>query len=104
MITLNTKIEIEGKTPEQIYKWLIDLDNEKYKKWHPAHKEWRIIRQTPHKIGSTVYFDEQFNNFRLRLTGKLIELKPNKYLLCKLKSPVPGHLSLTFEATKKGQG
>jgi len=102
MITLTEKIEIKGKTPEQIYKWLIDLDNEKYQKWHPAHKEWRVIQQTPRITGSVVYFDEQLNHFRLRFTGKLIELKPNKHLLYKLKSPVPGRLSLNFEATKTG--
>jgi hypothetical protein len=102
MITLTAKIEIEGKTPEQIYKWLIDLDNEKYRKWHPDHREWRIIRQTPDIIGSVVYFDERFNHFRLKLTGKLIELKPDEYLLFKLKSPVPAHLSLTIKATRKG--
>lgn len=68
MIIITTKIEIKGKTPEQIYNWILNFDDEKYKKWQPAHKVWRTIKRTPNEMGSIVYLDEQFNQFRLKLT------------------------------------
>ena len=102
MIIINTKIEIKGKTPKQIYYWIFDLDDKKYKKWHPTHREWKTIKRTPNEIGSIVYLDEQFYHFRLKLTGELVEVKPNSILLYKLKSPISGYLSLSFELTKIG--
>lgn len=102
MITFTTTVEVNGKSPDQIYDWILNLDNDKYKRWHPAHKEWKTIKRTPNEIGSIVYLDEQFNHFRLKLTGELVEVKPNRFLLYKYKSLIPGYLSLAFESTNRG--
>lgn len=44
MIALKAKIDIE-KPPEYVYNWVVNLDNNKYCKWHPAHRflleQWR---------------------------------------------------------------
>ena len=102
MVIITTKIEIKGKTPEQIYNWILNLDDEKYKKWHPAHKAQKTIKRTLNEMGSIVYLDEQFNQFRLKLTGKLVEVKPNRFLFHKWKSLISGYLSLAFESTNTG--
>lgn len=78
------------------------MDDEKYKKWHHAHKAWKTIKRTPNEMGSIVYLDEQFNQFRLKLTGKLVEVKPNRFLFYKWKSLISGYLSLAFESTNTG--
>lgn len=104
MITFTTTIEVSGKAPDQIYDWILNLDNDKYKRWHTAHKEWKTIKRTSNEIGSIVYLDEQFNHFRLKLTGELVELTPNRFLFYKGKGNlfIPGYLSLTFEPTNAG--
>lgn len=102
MITFTTTVEVTGKSPDQIYDWVLNLDNDKYKRWHPAHKEWKGIKRTSNEIGSIAYLDEQFNHFRLKLTGELVEVKPNRFLLYKWKSPISGYLSLAFEPTNTG--
>ena len=99
MIIITTKIEIKGKTPEQIYNWILNLDDEKYKKWHHTYKAWKTIKRTPNEMGSIVYLDEQFNQFRLKHTGKLVEVKPNRFLFYKWKSLISGYISLAFEST-----
>lgn len=43
MIIFNTIFEIYRKSPDQIYDWVLNLNNDKYKRWHPAHKEWKTI-------------------------------------------------------------
>lgn len=104
MMTFTTTVEVAGKTPEQIYDWILNLDNEKYKQWHPGHKEWKTIKRTSNEIGSIVYLDERFDHIRLKFTGEVIEAKLNSFLLYKLKSPIPipGYLSLSFKPTKTG--
>lgn len=102
MITFTTTVEVTGKSSVQIYDWILNLDNDKYKRWHPAHKEWKTIKRTPNEMGSIIYLDEQFNRFRLKLTGELVEVKPNRILLYRLKSPISGYLSLVFEPTNTG--
>lgn len=104
MITFTTIIEITGKSPNQIYDWILNLDNDKYKRWHPAHKEWKTIKRTPNEIGSIIYLDEQFNHFRIKLTGELVDLAPNRFLFYKGRNNllIPGYLSLSFEATNAG--
>lgn len=102
MITFTTIVEVTGKSPDQVYDWVLNLNNDKYRRWHPAHKEWKTIKRTHNEMGSIVYLDEQFNHFRLKLTGKLVEVKPNRFLLYKWKSLISGYLSLTFESTNTG--
>lgn len=103
MVIITTKIDIKGKTPEEIYNWILNLDDDKYKKWHPRdHKEFKIIKRASDEIGSIVYFHEQFNSFVLKIKGELIKIKPSSLLVYKWKSFIPGYLFLSFETTKEG--
>ena len=59
MQNFTTKIEVLGKSPKQIYDFMFQLDNEKYKAWHNEHRDFRIIKQTADTLGSVFFFDEK---------------------------------------------
>lgn len=104
MIRMVTTIDIQGKMPEAIYNWVVTLNNERYRRWHPAHIAWRTIRRTPEEVGSIVFLDERFEGFRVRYVGEVVAAIPDRLLRYKLKRgvPLPAHLALRFEPTKVG--
>lgn len=104
MITMTTEIEVRGKTPAQIFAWNVNMDDTKYKQWHPAHVEWKTIKRTAGEVGSIAYFHEEFDGFRLAFTGELIDVKPNRLLRYQLKYLIvlPAYLSLSFDPTEAG--
>lgn len=104
MITMVTTIDVRGKTPEAIYGWIVTLTNEKYRQWHPAHREWRTVKGRPDETGSVVFFDEQFEGFRVRYCGEVVTAVPERLLRFRLKRLValPVHLALRFEPTRAG--
>lgn len=102
MLVFTSEIEVNGKTPEQIYNWFINLNStDEYKKWHPEHVEWKTKKRTSNGIGSVIYFDEWIGKFRMKLTGELVETEPNRLFVFKLKG-LPAYLSLALEPTKNG--
>ncbi len=49
MIIFTTIVEINGKSPDQIYDWVLNLNNDKYKRWHPGflrRSTWCIYTNT----------------------------------------------------------
>ncbi len=102
MIVFRTEIQIKGKTTGQIYNWLLDLDNEKYERWHPEHRRWRTIKREPGDLGNVIYFDEKIGRMRFRVKGKIVEAEPGRRLVYKLNYPIPTYLSLEFVPADKG--
>lgn len=104
MITWVTKIEIRGKSPEAVYGWIVTLNNERYRRWHPAHREWRNVRGTPEEAGSVVFFDEQFDGFSVRYYGEVTAAVPKRMLRWRLRRFIllPVHLTLRFESAEAG--
>lgn len=99
MIQIITKIIVKGKSPQQIFDWLHNLNQERYLQWHPAHKDYRLIRETKNLTGSIIYFDETFGGRRVNYKWELIKVKRNLPVLVedKMKAktlyPVYWHLS-----------
>lgn len=104
MIRVVTTIDIQGKTPEAIYEWIVTLDDERYRRWHPAHIAWRTIRQTPEDVGSLVFLDEQFEGFRVRYVGEVVGSVPGRLLRYRLKRIVPLPVALTLRFDPRTHG
>ena len=95
MIILKTEIEIE-KPPEYVYDRVIQLDNDKYCNWHPAHK-------LCHRENDKVKLEEKTDNQTIKMKGKLVTQILNKELRYKGRSSfMPMNLSLNFEKATAG--
>ncbi len=68
IIQIITRIIVKGKTPQQIFDWMSNLNQERCVQWHPnAHKDFKWIRKTKEFVGSIIYFDEVFDGVRCAL-------------------------------------
>ncbi len=98
MINIVTRIFVKKKTSEQIYNWLLNLDHEKYIKWHPtAHKDYRRIYINKNITGSVFYFDEFIGKLHINYEWEIIKTKQNKLIATKAKSIYPIYLIISFE-------
>ncbi|HUV51815.1 MAG TPA: hypothetical protein VMW64_01915 [Dehalococcoidia bacterium] len=95
MLTIQTEILIK-KPPAAVYKWVLELDSEKYRGWHPAHKAFRWE-------GTRVYLNEEVGRQKLEIKGILISQIPDKELRFKGRiSIMPGYLSMRLEMVPEG--
>ncbi len=62
MLTIKTEIII-NKPPEAVYNWVLALNDEKYRKWHPAHRAFR-------REGSKVFLKEEVEGQKLTVKAR----------------------------------
>jgi len=78
MIQITTRIIIKGKSPQEIFDWIRNLNQERYLQWHPtAHKNFKLIKETENLIGSIIYFDEIFEGIRIKKKWEFVEVERN---------------------------
>lgn len=58
MFEIATRFTVEGISPLQITEWCWNLDDEKYRNWHPDHKSFRWMEKTESYVGSRCRFEE----------------------------------------------
>lgn len=95
MLILKTEIDI-NRSPEYVYNWVIDLDNNKYCNWHPDHKLY-------YRHNDKVQLEEKVDSQTIKLKGRLVSDIPNKELRYRGHSSImPIYLSLNFEESTNG--
>lgn len=95
MIEIITKIIVKGKSPQQIFDWINNLNQERYIQWHPA-AHISCERPAKLKVGDTIWFKEILNGFKISYKWKIIELKADHSLLMKARFFCPIYLQLLF--------
>lgn len=78
-----TEVTVLNITPKQIYDFMFSLTQEKYLKWHPEHREFRIVALTPEIVGSIFYFNDDINGSTVENSWKVISLETNKKIVMK---------------------
>ena len=103
MIKIETKFDIENITPHEVFQWWLNLDNRKYTRWCPEHKQWKWKTKENDKItvGDTLILKEKIDKYNLGFIGKLTQLRLNEYLQFK-HSFLPIEISFLFSPTEKG--
>ena len=105
MITMTTKVNVKGVTGKSISEFMLNCTDEDYQRWWKGiHLSFHTIKRYPDNIGNLVFFDELVGKYRLKFTGKVIEVIPGKKLVWQMISGVklPGWLTLVFEGNKDG--
>jgi len=94
-------VEVKDLRPREIHRWLREMDNKRFKQWHPAHREYRVVRETPNYVGSRFYFREIVDGFEISGTWEVVYAEPPDTLIFKRRwQPVYWLLILT--GTKNG--
>jgi uncharacterized protein YndB with AHSA1/START domain len=106
-IELTTRIKVKGVSPEQVYQFMISLDDERYRQWHPEHHlQWKVLhRPKDATVGSVYYFKERFEDGQLLGARiKVVEAIPGRRLVQRSVSPWWKSFDIVtgFESTAEG--
>lgn len=102
-----SRIQVKGVSRDHIYQFLIDLDDERYRQWHPEHHlQFRVLHQPKDQtVGSIYYFKERFEDGQV-LEGqiKVVEAIPGERLVQRSISPwwKPYDIIIGFQSSPDG--
>ena len=102
MLRVRTEIDVRNVSPNKLYSWLLDVDDERYRAWHPAHRGYQRVLENPEIVGSVVKFEEHIGGRRLGLAWEITQAKLGESLGFKAKFPYPVNLSLGFTPIEVG--
>ena len=98
MITLQTRIVVPGLTGRQITDFMMNCDDESYRRWWPGtHLALHTIKRFPDGIGNIFYMDEYVGTHRIKMTGVVTALIPGQMLEWRFKLLVPLPVRLLLE-------
>jgi len=100
MIQLTTNIQVK-KSADFIYEFLLNLDKEKYCKWHSAHKDFTVIKRNEQEIGSILYFKEIVDQTVVNFKWRIIEITENKLVKMRALYFYPICLTIGLESISK---
>jgi hypothetical protein len=105
MITLTTKVHVEGLTGRQVTDFLLRAGDEPYQRWWPrTHLEYHAVRRVAGDVGSSYYFDEYVGERRIKMLGIVVEATPGKRLVWQMKRGIrlPAWLALELADDERG--
>ena len=105
MITLQSKVDLDGISAEAITKFMLDCADADYRRWWPGtHLAFHTIRRAPGEAGSLVHFDEYVGKRRLKFRAVITAAEPGRRIVWQMKALVrlPAWLILEFEPRPGG--
>lgn len=99
MLTLQTKVRVDGITGTEIFDFLADPNDGAYQRWWPGtHLQFHALERHQAHVGDVIYMDEYVGSRRLRMRGIVLEAVPGEKLVWRLKKVIklPARLSLEF--------
>jgi len=105
MITLQTKVHVDGISGMPIFDFLLNPNDDAYQQWwQGTHFEFHPIKQRPGHIGDVVYMDEYVGKRRLRFSGVVIEALPGRKITWQIKQGVRLPVWLVIELEDDANG
>jgi hypothetical protein len=105
MLTLLTKIQVDGIAGTEIFDFLANPDDESYRAWWPGtHLELHTAERGDNHVGDVLYMDEYVGKRRLRGSAIVTEAIRGKRLVWQFKRGIklPAHLELEFSDYEGG--
>jgi uncharacterized protein YndB with AHSA1/START domain len=97
MISLETTVHVSGARARDVFAFMLSPSDEQYQKWWPAtHLQFHELEHRPGYLGSSVYMDEFVGGRRLRMSGIVTEVLPDRRIVWTLRAPLhlPARVSL----------
>ena len=105
MLTLQTKLRVDGITSGEIFDFLAGPNDRAYQQWWPGtHLQLHPLEGTGAQVGDLLYMDEYVGTRRLRMTAIVREAVRPERLVWQLKKVVrlPAHLDLELADDRGG--
>jgi hypothetical protein len=89
VLTLQTKLRVDGITGTEIFDFLSRPNDRAYQQWWPGtHLQLHPVKGTGDKVGDRIYMDEYIGTRRLRMTAIVVEAVRPEKLVWQLKKEV----------------
>jgi hypothetical protein len=105
MVTLQTKLRVDGLTGKQVFDFLANPSDQAYQRWWPGtHLQLHPLRRTDDHVGDVIYMDEYIGARRVRMKGVVVEAVPEHTLVWQLRKLIrlPARLSLDLTDVSSG--
>jgi hypothetical protein len=105
MLTLQTRLDVDGISGSEIFEFLANPTDEAYQAWWPGvHLQLHRLERHADHVGDVIYMDEYVGSRRLRMKGIVIEATPGRRLVWQLKKVIrlPARLELDFAEYEGG--
>jgi hypothetical protein len=105
MVTLQTKLRVDGLTGKQIFDFLANPSDQAYQRWWPGtHLQLHLLKRTDDHVGDVIYMDEYIGERRVRMNGVVVEAVTGHTLVWELRKLIklPARLSLDLADTEGG--
>jgi hypothetical protein len=105
MLTLQTRLHVDGLRGGDVFDFLIDCSDERYRRWWPGtHLRFHTLERRAGHVGNRVAVDEYVGRRRLRLTGVVREAVPGSRIVWQLRKGVPLPVWLRLDLVDDGAG
>jgi hypothetical protein len=105
MLTLETRIHVDGLHGTEIFDFLLDCTDEQYRRWWPGtHLGFRTLERRAGHVGKRVAMDELIGRRRVRATGVVREAVPGTRIVWQLGKGVPLPVWLRLDLEDVGAG
>ena len=105
MITLTTKTQIAGVTAKQITDFLLEPTDESYQRWWPGtHLRFHDLKRVNGYVGNIIYMDEIVGKRRIRMAAEVVEAKPARKIVWRMRKgvPLPAYVILELQDERDG--
>jgi uncharacterized protein YndB with AHSA1/START domain len=79
MMILEEQTVIEA-SPEDVFHFFEQLDEEAYRAWHPDHVTYRLIEGERLEAGTIAYFEERRGGKDIKMNVLYRRVEPNRYI------------------------
>ena len=100
MVTLQTVVDVQGLSGQQVTDFLLNCDDKQYQEWwEGTHLQFHTIRRYPDNIGNVVYMDEYVGARRLKMKAIVLKAIPGEEIVWQMQKGfrLPAWLTLTVE-------
>lgn len=106
MITLETRVRVEGLQANAAFDFLLNTTDRDYQSWWPGvHLRCRTIKSRRDYIGNVVYYDQFIGDYRVTYTEEIREVVPNRRILRQVvKGPIRLPVRIVIELQDDGAG
>lgn len=105
MFAIQSRTHVDHLTGRQAFDFLVNATDHEYQEWWPGvHLQLHTLKRCPNNVGNIVYMDEFVGEYRVRMTGVLVEAIPGRRLVWQLRKgiPLPVRLSLVLDDDEVG--
>ncbi len=105
MITIQSKIHMDGISGMEVFNFLINPTDHAYQNWWPGtHLQFHYLRRTPSHVGDIVYMDEWVGKYRLKMSAIVTELEPGRKIVWQMRKGLRLPIWLTLELADQATG